>query len=107
MFSYNDELKIRIKSDSSDGLHWGIYNTDIKSEAIVDRVKSLEEKNGIYQKDKLWYLWKTFDFNINEKVHMRDFDNDITYELILPKRRKEVIEGMKSEIMKFIKMFYE
>lgn len=107
MVSYNDELKIRIKSDYSYGLHWGIYNTDIESETIVDRIKSLKGENDIYQKDKLWHLWKTFVFNINEKVHMREFDNDITYELILPQRRKEIIEGMKSEIMKFVKKFYE
>lgn len=107
MISYNDELKIRIKSDYSYGLHWGIYNNDIESKAIVDRIKSLKEKNDIYQKDKLWHLWKTFDFNIIEKVHMREFDNDITYELISSQRRKEIIEGMKSEIMDFVKMFYE
>lgn len=107
MVSYNDELKIRIKSDYSYGLHWGIYNIDIESETIVDRIKSLKEEDDIYQKDKLWDLWKTFDFNIIEKVHMREFDNDITYELISPQRRKEIIEGMKSEIMDFVKKFYE
>ena len=105
MFSYKDELKIRIKSDYSYGLHWGIYNNDIESEAIANRVASMA--NGIYQNDKLWYLWKTFDFNVIEKVHMREFDNDITYELISPQIRKEIIEGMKSEIIDFVKKFYE
>lgn len=105
--SYNDELNIIIKSDYSYGLHWGIYSSDINSETIVKRIKSLVEKTDIYKTAELWYLWKTFDFNINEKVHMREFDNDITYELILPQRRKEVIEDMKSEIMKFVKKFYE
>lgn len=107
MVSYKNELKIRIKSDFSDGLHWGIYNTDIKSETIVNRIKSLVKKTDIYKTAELWYLWKTFKFNVSEKVHMREFDNDITYELILPQRRKEVVEGMKSEIMDFVKMYYE
>ena len=76
-------------------------------ENIVKRIKSLVEKTDIYKTAELWYLWKTFDFNIIEKVNMRDFNNDITYELISQQRRKEFIEGMKSEIMDFVKKFYE
>jgi len=84
----------------NDWLFWGFEKKGI-DKSILKILQDFTKEGFIEENDSFW--WNYFEFQDNDKLWLKNFENNKTFQLIDADFRKETIQKLVDDISKFIK----
>ncbi len=98
-FENNNGYKAFIWHEKDSFLYWGVEKENL-SEKYSEKLKILKDQSQIQEATTYW--WKDFEFENGEKLFIKDFSLDNTFNLINPEIRINTVTQIVTQVSTFL-----